>query len=169
METRKIPFHNYIILGCVVIFTFFLLYCIMHYYIEHREYKEHLNTRMGFLSQIQENELKNYILDNHEAIIYISDSADENYKVFEVQLKNLILEESLTKDMIYLDMHKVSNNFFTDIKDELMDNNLHGFQIVYPNVLTISNGAITSVLYLQNQERNPKDVIEYVKEILDNE
>lgn len=169
METRNIPRKNYIILAVIVFVTFALLYFLVSYYDKRKEYESSIHTRMGFLSEIKESEIQNYILDNHDAIIYISDSTDTNYQTFETELKNLMLEENLTKDVIYMDMYKMSPNFFKNFQKEFIVGDFWLNTLVYPNVFIVSDGVVTSALYASEQEKNPRDVILFVKEYLDNE
>lgn len=169
METRNITRKNYIILAVIVFATFALLYFFVSYYNKRKMYESSIHTRMSFLSEVKESEIQNYILDNHDAIIYISDSTNTNYQTFETQLKKLMLEENLTKDVIYMDMYKTGSDFFSNFQKEFMIGNFQLDTLVYPNVLVVSDGVVTSALYLSEQEKNPRDVINFVKEYLDNE
>ncbi len=169
MEERKIPFQNYIILGLIIVATCILLYYLVSHYEKRKEYKSSIDSRMGFLSEMKENEVQNYILDNHDAIIYVSDSTDDAYRAFEKGLKDLIVKENLTKEIVYLDLYKASSSFITNLQDEWFSNDLQMEEFSYPNLLIVSNGAISSVLYRKQQTKNPKEVIDYIKEHLDNE
>lgn len=169
MEIRKVPIKNYIFLIVLTILTFFLLYYSVSYYQKRKAYESSRNTRMGFLSEVKEIELQTYILENHDTLIYISDSTDEQYRVFEKQLKTLIIGEDLTKELVYMDMYKVSNQFFQNLKQDFFSNNFDLKTLVYPNILTISNGKIISVLYTVEQDKSPRDVIYYIKEQLQEE
>lgn len=169
METRNIPHKNYIILAVIIVVTFALLYFLVSYYEKRKEYESSLHTRMGFLSELKESEIKNYILDNHDAIIYMSDSMDTTYQTFEKQLREIMLEENLTKDIIYMDVYKMSSDFFQKFKKEFSTNQAQMSTFIYPNVFIVSDGVVTSVLYSAEQERNPRDVVTYIKEHLENE
>ena len=91
MNERTIPTRNYIILLVVALVTFIILFFFVSYYEKRKEYQNSKNTRMSFLSDIKESELPNYILDNSDTIIYVSDSTDSNYETFESELNTLIL------------------------------------------------------------------------------
>lgn len=163
MKTKNIPVKNYIILVILTILTFVLLFYLASYYQKRKEYESSIDTRMNFLSEVKENELEHYILENDDVLIYISDSTDTKYRTFEKQLKTLMVGEDLTKDVIYMDMYKVSKQFSNHIKHDLAAETLQLENLVYPNVLTISSGKITSVLYYVEQEKSPVDVIYYIK------
>lgn len=166
---KTIPFRNYIILGLISCITFILIYCFVSFYNKQIEYKNSIDARMRFLSEVKENEIRNYILDNHDVIIYVSNSTDNSYCAFEKQLKTLMLEENLTKDVVYLDMYKTSEEFVTKLQKDLFASNLKLNHFVYPNILIVTDGKINSVLYATDQRRNPKEMIQYIKEHLDNE
>lgn len=166
MGIRKIPVKNYIVLIILTILTFALIYYLASYYQKRKAYESSIDTRMGFLSEVKENELQTYILENHDALIYISDSTDDQYRVFEKQLKTLIVGEDLTKELVYMDMYKMSNHFFENLKNDFFTHSLNLQALVYPNVLTVSNGKIVSVLYPAEQEKSPRDIIYYIKDQL---
>ncbi len=162
METRNIPHKNYIILGIITLVTFALLSYFVDFYHRQKAYESSIHTRMRFLSEVKESEIENYILDNHDVIIYISDSSDDNYQEFENQLKVLMNDQNLTKNVVYMDMHKISSE--KNIKTIFQLDTL-----IYPNVLIVSDDAETNALYTENQERNPKEVIYYIQNHLEEE
>lgn len=168
MEKRIIPIKNYIILGFVVVATMLLLFYLVSSYQKRKAYESSMNTRMNFLSEVKESELQNYILDNHDAIIYISDSTDDSYRVFENQLKKLILEYNLTKDIVYMDSYKISYDFLENLQKQF-HSNVSLNELTYPNVLVVSDGILTSVLYTSEQEKHPADLVQFIQEHLENE
>lgn len=162
METRSIPCKNYIILGIVVLATFALLYYFVSFYNKQKDYENSVHTRMQFLSEVKENEIQNYILDNHDVIIYLSDSTDDTYADFENKLKNLMKDKNLTKNVVYMDVHKISSQ-------ESLKNILKLDIITYPNVVIVSDEMETSVLYGESQDKDPKEIIYYIEKHLEEE
>lgn len=162
METRSIPGKNYIILGIVVLATYALLYYFVSFYNKQKDYENSIHTRMQFLSEVKENEIQNYILDNHDVIIYLSDSTDDTYADFENQLKILMKDRNLTKNVVYMDVHKISSK-------ENLKKVLKWDVITYPNVIIVSDEMETSVLYEENQDKNPKEIIYYIENHLEEE
>ena len=65
---------------------------IINYYSNTKEYRNSENCIMNFLSVVDADSLDSYLVDNHEAIIYISSSNNQNVRKYEQQLK-LIYEE----------------------------------------------------------------------------
>lgn len=162
METRSIPCKNYIILGIVALATFALLYYFVSFYNKQKDYENSVHTRMQFLSEVKENEIQNYILDNHDVIIYLSDSTDDTYADFENKLKNLMKDKNLTKNVVYMDVHKISTK-------ENLKNILKLDIITYPNVVIVSDEMGTSVLYGESQDKDPKEIIYYIEKHLEEE
>ncbi len=162
MTTRNIPFKNYVILGIISLVTFALLYYFVDFYNREKAYESSIHTRMRFLSEVKESEIENYILDNHDVIIYISDSTDDAYQDFEKQLKTLMNHQNLTKSVVYMDMNKISS-------EKNIKNIFHLDTLVYPNVLIVSDAAATETLYTENQEKNPREVIYYIQKHLEEE
>lgn len=161
---KSIPVKNYILLGVVVFATVVLLYLFVMFYQNRVDYKNSIETRMSFLSEVKEHEITNYILDNHDVILYISDSTDPDYLVFERQLKQQMLEENLNKNVVYMDAHKLSKDFFVHFQNDfgtIQDAS------VLPNVLVVEGGRITSVLYTKEQDKKVSDVVTYIKEYLE--
>ncbi len=162
METRSIPGKNYIILGIVVLATFALLYYFVSFYNKQKDYENSIHTRMQFLSEVKENEIQNYILDNHDVIIYLSDSTDDTFSDFEIQLKSLMKDQNLTKNVVYMDVYKISS-------EENLKNILKLDTLIYPNVVIVTDEMGTSVLYKENQEKNPKEIVYYIQNYLEKE
>ena len=89
-KKKEIPTKNYIILIILSLVTLILTFNLAGIYQERMEYNNQSNNIMKFLSEIKEEELKNYVLDNHDTIIYISSSVDNENKKFEYQLRKYI-------------------------------------------------------------------------------
>ena len=161
METRKIPIQNYIVLGFIVLATLFLLYYFVVFYKKQGDLKSSTHPRLGILSELKESEIQNYIEDNPDAIIYISDSTDNTYYTYEKELASLMRSQNIVKNVVYLDMHKVSSK-------EKIKEILKLEKLIYPNVFIISDDT-TSVLYLENGERDPMEAILYIQKHLEEE
>ena len=71
-KKKEIPTKNYIILIILSLVTLILTFNLAGIYQERMEHNNQSNNIMKFLSEIKEEELKNYVLDNHDTIIYIS-------------------------------------------------------------------------------------------------
>lgn len=149
-KKKEIPIKNYIILIILSLVTLILTFNLAGIYQERMEYNNQSNNIMKFLSEIKEEELKNYVLDNHDTIIYISSSVDNENKKFEYQLRKYINRKNLTKDFVYIDSSNVSENFYNDLNNNFLSEKLKSQNIdlkTIPNILIVKEGKIVKVLY----------------------
>ena len=155
-KKKEIPTKNYIILIILSLVTLILTFNLAGIYQERMEYNNQSNNIMKFLSEIKEEELKNYVLDNHDTIlkhstiIYISSSVDNKNKKFEYQLRKYINRKNLTKDFVYIDSSNVSENFYNDLNNNFLSEKLKSQNIdlkTIPNILIVKEGKIVKVLY----------------------
>lgn len=162
MNSNQKLIKNYFILFVIFAITVVLVFYFLSYYQKRQEYEKSIDTRMGFLSQLKANEIKNYITENHDIMIYISNSADDNYRTFEKQLKKLLIAKEYTKDLVYVDFNQMNTDLLVELKD-YMDPSLQVTDLTVPNVLLVSDGKIRSILYHDMKKRNPKDVIDFME------
>ena len=67
-----------------------------------------------------------------------------------------------------MNMNCVHKSYLKILQKEI-PSNITLETLKYPNVITVTEGTITSVLYPNKQERKVNDIIHYVKEQLDAE
>lgn len=107
---RKIPVVNYIIALIVVLITFGLTYVIAKSYIAHKNYEQ--ENYMNYLSEVMPEEIDNYIVENHDLIVYITNSSDTDIEL-EKKIKKTLVQNDYVKSTIYLDLNKVDDTFTT--------------------------------------------------------
>lgn len=165
---KKIPVKNYIILFIIAVATIVFVIYGVNFYKNKKSYENSLNVRMDFLLQLKENEVKNYITDNHDAIIYISDSSNDEYRDYEKELKKLLINKDLNKEVVYLDVSKVSGDFYNTVKKTYFDTNIKQEADNVPNVWIINEGKIDNVLYENDiAEKKAKQVIYFIERHLE--
>ena len=69
---RIIPIKNYLLAFLLTILTFVVVLFLVNYYTESKKYST--NNRMSILYHLDEKSIENYLLENHNTIIYISNS-----------------------------------------------------------------------------------------------
>ena len=80
---REIPLKNYLyLLLILIISTLFLIY-IYAWYETYNESKLYTGIMNNYLTVINYNELDNYIIENKDAIIYVSVLGNEDINKFE--------------------------------------------------------------------------------------
>ncbi|MDD3452891.1 MAG: hypothetical protein PHN42_01265 [Bacilli bacterium] len=167
MKELKIPTKNYVLALFIVIFTIFITLFLANMYNEKKEYELLKNVRMDFLDIIDSKSIDNYIVENHDVIIYLSNSSDINYESYEKQLKRLIIAMEYEKDIIYLDTKDVDSDFYTKFKEKYFTDELKQKNIelnIIPNLLIIKEGKVNDILYTVDTSKKASDVINFIDE-----
>lgn len=144
---RQIPTKNYVILMLLSLFTILLVFGLVNLY-NKNNHKE--QTAMTFLLKIKENELRNYITENRDTIIYMASSNKEKTKEVETNLKDYILNNDLSNDIVYLDLSEVSEHFYTDFSNNYLNQSSKLDLLKEPVIVIIDDGKVTD--YLNNLE-----------------
>lgn len=167
MKKRVIPKKNYVILIVLFVFCISLtLYC-SKWYKELKEYYQNNSVVSDVISEMEYESLSSYLLDNHEALIYVTYSNDQTIKKFEKQFRNYIIEKNLKNDIIYLDIAKEENkNIMKDIMNNYSSPNLKKIKNVFiPNLLYFKDGELVDILYIKETEISKKDVVNFIDRI----
>ena len=155
-KTKKIPVKNYIYLSIIVIASIFIIFYLYRWYDTYRESKLNISIMNNYLSVINYNELDDYIIENKNAIIYVSKLGDEKINKFEKSFKNMVVENDLRNSMLYLD---VTNDNFDIVKEKLQINTS------LPCIVVYTNGKITDVYSITNNNYDMKKLNKYLNRI----
>ncbi len=155
-KTKKIPVKNYIYLSIIVIASIFIIFYLYRWYDTYRESKLNISIMNNYLSVINYNELDDYIIENKNAIIYVSKLGDEKINKFEKSFKNMVIENDLRNSMLYLD---VTNDNFDVVKEKLQINTS------LPCIVVYTNGKITDVYSITNNNYDMKKLNKYLNRI----
>jgi|GEM_PF-3782705 len=160
MNDRIIPKKNYMIVLIISILTLLLIFGLKNIYEKNQVIN---NETLDFMSEIKENELKTFIIENHEAIIYLSSSNNETLDSFESKLKNYVLNNNLEKTIVYIDLSKVSDKFYENFNKQYFNNK----QIIVfekePSLLYIKEGKVVDYLSVSKSKINIDIVKEFVE------
>ena len=159
MMNREIPKKNYIILGIVIIVTFLLMYYFYMWYHVYMDNELSSSVMDKYMEVINYNELDNYLVENNNAIVYISVLEDEEIRDFEKQLKVLLRKRVIDKDILYMDITNDKKNLSTIISKYTSGE----FNYDVPIILVIEDGNIRD---FYNIKENNYD-IESVKLFID--
>lgn len=110
MAKREIPLKNYIYLVLIVFLTLGILYYLYLWSIEYRKEVTSDSVISSSLQLINYNEVEDYIVENDNVCLYISNKNIE-LKDFEKSLKHLIEKYNLERKILYLD---ITNNISND-------------------------------------------------------
>ena len=78
---RKISPMNYVIVAIIFVITIVAVFAVRRMYLEKEE--EPTNQRLQILSEVKEDDLKSYLVENTEIVIYLSHAKSREMKAFE--------------------------------------------------------------------------------------
>lgn len=155
-KTRQVPLKNYIYLALVLIATILILIYIYKWHKTYQESKLNTSIMSDYLTVINYNELDDYIIENKDAVIYVSVLGNEEIHKFETSFKNAIQNNNLTNSMLYLD---ITNENIELAESKLnIDKNL-------PYIVVYTNGKITDTYSISKNNYNTKKIIKYLNRI----
>lgn len=165
-KEREIAFKNYIILALVLIITIIGVIYIFMWYSSKEKSKLELPILDDYIMPINYNELNDYIVENKDAVIYISVLNDVNIRLFENKFKNVIIKNNLNSSILYL-----------DLTNEIKDNNVllkmekkYGTKVDIPSVMVFRDGVLTDVYNIKEDNYNIKKLEKYLeKEVVIND
>lgn len=153
MAKREVPIKNYFILAVITLATLLLVIYLVMWYRTTTTY----NTSVmdSVLSEIKENELENYLQENPDVFIYLTSIKKQN-KTFEKQFKNYIVENNLSKSIIFINVDNVDSN---ELKKYLNDESVE----IIPNLLLVKDGKLYSSVYKNKQNLNLNDFKTFIE------
>lgn len=113
-----------------------------------------------YLLVINYNELNNYLVENKDAIIYVSKLNDESIRLFENKFKNIINKNNLNNKILYLDLTEElkENNIVKEI------NKKYGKEMTeVPTIVIIKDGKISSSYNIKENKYNIKLLEKYLE------
>ena len=153
---KSIPVKNYIYLCLILLGSILVLFYICIWYKTYEENKLKIGIMNSYLTVINYNELNNYIIENKNAIIYVSVLGDKQINKFEQKFKNSIMDYNLKNDILYLDL---TNENITEVTKQLQIDNKFPYLVIY------TNGKITDTYNIQNTNYDIKKIIKYLHRI----
>lgn len=155
-KIRKVPTKNYIYLFIIIIASIALMLYILEWYKTYNESKLNTGILNNYLQVINYNELDDYIVENKNAVIYVTILGNEEIRKFENNFKNTIMDNNLRDKMLYLDITNENQN---NVKNKLkIENNL-------PYLVIYTNGKITDTYSIAEKKYNTKKIIKYLNRI----
>ena len=109
-ENREVPVNNYIFLGIIILVTILLLFYFYLWYLTYEESKLNNQIMDRYLQVINYNELEDYIRENKNSYVYVSVLEDKPIRNFEIKFKSTIIDNSLKKEILYLDLTEIYSN-----------------------------------------------------------
>ena len=159
-KEKEIPLKNYILLSIVLILT---IVVVINLFLWKNTYeKSKLQTPIldDYLLVINYNELNNYLVENKDAIIYVSELNDESIRLFENKFKNIINKNNLNNKILYLDLTEELKE--SNIVKEI--NKKYGKKMTeVPTIVIIKDGKISSSYNIKENNYNIKLLEKYLE------
>ena len=152
----EIPKKNYIYLLLILLGTILLLIYIYKWYDTYNESELNTSIMNEYLTVINYNELDNYIIENKDAVIYVSILGNEKINRFERKFKNAILDNNLKNEILYLDL--TNENIYSVTKKLQIDEN-------FPHLVVYTNGIITDTYNIKENNYSSNKTIKYLNRI----
>lgn len=158
---RKIPTKNYFILFFITIISILIVMYLVNLYKSREDYNDNVNHRMSFLREIYADDFNNYITENTDGIIYLSNSSDNSLATIEKQLKKDIIKKEYSQDIIYINLKNIGTEFANTLNNYYSSTLKLNQNIGIPNVLIIKNGKIQRVYYI-NDDTEEHNIIDFM-------
>lgn len=156
MTKKEISLKNYIYLFLIIGITIGIVYYLYLWFTEYEEKVRNVSVLSNYLQVINYNEVDNYIIENDEVYLYVTD-ANFDLNDFEYELKKFIVNNNLEKDILYLD---ISNNY-NDGKYSIMNNEFKSI----PMFIVFNDSQIISSYDIKNNGYDTNKIENYFRSL----
>ena len=155
-KLRTISFKNYIYLLVICVISIFMMLFICNVYNDYSRSKFNSSIMRDSLTVINYNELDDYIIENKDAVLYVSVLGDEDIYNFEKKFRNKVTYNNLHDSILYL-----------DVTDEDADSlrSKFGIDANFPYLVVYTNGKITDIYNISDNAYDGNKVIKYLNRI----
>ena len=158
-DKKVIPLKNYVYLAIILVVSIFIVY---YFYLWYRAYDESkLSTPImdEYLQVINYNELKNYIIENRDAFVYVSVVNDVEIRDFEKKFKSTVSEYSLKNEMLYLNL---SNEFNDEQLAYDVNKNYKISEAEVPLIMVFENGELIDSYSIRKHDYKVSGIVKYL-------
>ena len=148
MKKREIPIKNYIILAAIIISTVFITFHLANRNKTENDYYKKSSPLYNILYEIKMEELDNYLLENPNIIIYVVNGNDDNVLEMDKTIKNFVLENDLTNDIVVINATNNINQVTRKLND-ILDEDLVTYKnnlLVHTNLFSVKDRIIDDIL-----------------------
>ena len=163
-EKRVVPIKNYIYLSIIILVTILLVFYFYLWYLTYEESKLNNQIMDRYLQVINYNELDDYLQENKDAIIYASVLEEQKIRNFEINFKETIIENSLKKEILYLDLTEIYNNKKEKEKaiKKYQINNKNISNV--PSILVFEEGNLTKIYDIKENNYDIDNLKKFLQE-----
>ena len=151
---REIPKKNYFILVLLLIFTVLITLLLSSLYTNK---DKSVSSFYEYCNIIKPEEFDQFMTENFDAIIYISDKYDLSFSSFENKFKDKIDQFNIKNNLIYIDKADINKNFLEKLKDNYdISINLDKTPII---IVIVDNKVVNNIIV--NKNLDVDKMIEY--------
>lgn len=99
-KTKK----NYLILGAIYLVVILLVLYLASWYRTYQEYQKETPVLRNTISEITPEEVEHYLLENPSSILYMCTSNNEECRLFETDLKKIIMKNEWQDQITYINL-----------------------------------------------------------------
>ena len=159
-KESRIPISNYIKLFLIIILTLVGVLVFRNVYMKDKLYEESTPLIRSYVrSEINSNEIYNYVRENGELIIYMCTSKNDSCRNFEKEFGPFIKEKNLEGEVTYLNLTetKKKSSFIKEF-NKFYDTDILG----YPSIVLFEEGKVKDILTVKtDKELNMDKVKEF--------
>ena len=155
-KLKEIPTKNYVYLFLILLGSILVLFYLYTWYDTYNKNKLNLGIMNNYLTVINYNEVEDYIIENKDAIIYVSVLGDQDINRFEEKFKNKIMDNNLKNSILYLDL---TNEDITSTTKSL------NIGTEFPYLVVYTNGKITDTYDIKKTNYDEKKLMKYLHRI----
>lgn len=164
-EERKISSKNYVILVIILVFT-----VLLGFYLYNSFKESDVNTSLmdNYIKLINYTEIKDYVTENKDVVIYSSVLKDKKIRDFEKNFRHSINKYELEDQIVYLNLTDLTLEERVDLSNTY---NLDGKTIVdVPCLLIFKDGNLIDI-YTLKDNYNVDNLVTYLqkKEVINND
>lgn len=161
LKDKKV-IRNYIITIVLFIACFGLVLYLRELYRFNEAEQKKIPVIQGYISEIYNDDLEHYILDNPNGVIYMCIANDENCRTFEREFKKLLKKDEYIDNLVYLNLIDVDQEKFLE---EFNSKYIYKVKLSkeYPAFVLFEDGKVKAIL----QEKDKKLDIVKVKHFLE--
>ena len=159
---RVVPKKNYVILGIIIILTFFLMYYFYMWYEAYMDNKLNKPILNKYMEVINSNELDNYLVENTNTILYVSVLEDSKIRDFEKEFKSMLRKNKVSRDILYMDI--TSDTHLVDTVVSKYSNGMVD-DVDVPVIIVIEDGKLKSFYDIKENNYEIDGVIRFIDSV----
>ncbi len=160
MAVKKKNVKNYFILVLIFVLGIGITLYLSKLYHVYDDYQKETPVIRGVISEITNEELEHYLMENPTTVLYMCTSSDTECRSFERDFKKLIEKDDLQEEIIYLNLSDVSREEFVDSFNEKYEYR-NDLTTDYPAIVLFEEGKIRKIL--QGKELTIKKLEQFIE------